>query len=225
MILLALETATEACSAALRLPDGRIVSRYEHAPRQQAKLLLPMVAELLSETGLSRRDITTIAYSRGPGAFTGVRIAAAAAQGLAFGLGVPVIPVSSLQAVAQHAWRTGGESRVLTVFDARMDEIYVGAHVLEDGVMTPVIPETLCHPSALPRLPDGDWFLAGNGAVYREVLAGQVALSGENADLHPHAHDLAALAAAEAARGGGVPPENALPVYLRDEVWQKLPGR
>jgi tRNA threonylcarbamoyladenosine biosynthesis protein TsaB len=105
MPILALETATEACSAALYLADGRIISRFEHAPRLQTQLLLPMVDDLLREAGITLQNLDAVAYSRGPGAFTGVRIAAAAAQGFAFGLNLPVLALSSLQVLAQHVHR------------------------------------------------------------------------------------------------------------------------
>jgi tRNA threonylcarbamoyladenosine biosynthesis protein TsaB len=224
MKLLALETATEACSAAL-WDNGRLLARYIHAPRLQTELLLPMVDELLAEAGFALGSLDAIAYSRGPGAFTGVRIAAAVAQGLAFGAGLGVITVSSLQTLAQGAWRKAGAERVLTVFDARMDEIYVGAYARgAEGLMQPLMPERL-GPPATVTLPEGVFFAAGNGLVYHAVLAARCQLTGADAGMFPEAEDLAALAVAECHAGHAVAPELALPVYLRDEVWQKLPGK
>lgn len=165
MKLLALETATEACSAALWV-DGRVLARFQHAPRLQTELMLPMVDELLAEAGIRLNDLDAIAYSRGPGAFTGVRIAAAVAQGLAFGVDLPIIPVSSLQTLAQGVNREYGADRVLCVFDARMDEIYVGAYEKDkDGLMQPLAPERL-GAAATVALPEGAFFAAGNGLVY-----------------------------------------------------------
>lgn len=224
MPILALETATEACSAALHLDDGTVVSRFEHAPRLQTQLLLPMVDALLAETGLTLKALDAVAYSRGPGAFTGVRIAASAAQGLAFGLDLPVLAVSSLQTLAQHVHRLTGRERVLALFDARMDEVYAGAYVLQGTLMEPVAADGLFPPERVPELP-GDWFLAGNGCALSMKLPGTLRVTGALPDVHPHAHDLALLARAAFERGEARPADQALPVYLRDEVWQKLPGR
>jgi len=224
MKLLALETATEACSAALWV-DGRVLARYVHAPRLQTELLLPMVDELLAEAGISLQALDAIAYSRGPGAFTGVRIAAAMAQGLAFGVGLPVLPLSSLQTLAQGAYRQFGAGRVLALFDARMDEVYVGAYGIgEHELMQPLAPERLGPPASVP-LPEGAFFAAGNGLAYREVLAARCTITGAEPGLFPQAEDLLALAVPAFLAGQGLAPELALPVYLRDEVWQKLPGK
>lgn len=224
MKLLALETATEACSAALWL-DGRVLARFEHAPRLQTELLLPMVDSLLAEAGIALGSLDALAYSRGPGAFTGVRIAAAVAQGLAFGADLPVLPVSTLQTLAQTAARRHGVARVLAVSDARMNEVYVAACEQDDaGLMQLLSPERLLAANAVNV--EGEFFGAGNGwGPYGEVLARQVTLTGVDAACFPEAEDLARLAAARVASGEAVAPELALPLYLRDEVWQKLPGR
>lgn len=225
MKLLALETSTEACSAALSL-DGRVLSRFRHAPRLQTDLLLPMVDELLAESGLTLADMDALAYSRGPGAFTGVRIAAAAVQAMAFARDLPVLAVSSLQALAQGAYRVHGATRVLSVFDARMNEVYAGAYALADGLMQPLDDDHLCAPGTLPAALCGEFFAAGNGvAVYETVLKAQCMFTGSDAGLFPSAEDVVPLALALAAAGGARPAELALPVYLRDEVWKKLPGR
>ena len=121
MNLLALDTATEACSAALLIGDD-IIERSEIAPRRHAELILPMIESLLGEAGISRRQIDAIAVGRGPGAFTGVRLAISVAQGLALGLDVPVVPVSSLAALAQDA-PTDIDAPILAVIDARMAHI------------------------------------------------------------------------------------------------------
>ncbi|MDF2447422.1 MAG: tRNA threonylcarbamoyladenosine biosynthesis protein TsaB [Moraxellaceae bacterium] len=225
MKLLALETATEACSVALSL-DGRVIARFRHAPRLQTDLLLPMVEEVLAEAGITLAAVDALAYSRGPGAFTGVRIAAAAVQALAFARDLPVIPVSSLQTLAQGALRVHGAARVLAVFDARMNEVYAGAFVRDGALMQPLDAEHLCAPAALPEKLRGDFFAVGNGVgTYLEVLREQCTLTGTDAALFPAAEDVLPLAVATYAREGGLAPELALPVYLRDEVWKKLPGR
>lgn len=225
MNLLALETATEACSAALWV-DGQTCVRFRHAPRLQTDLLLPMVEEVLAEAGISLGQVDMLAYSRGPGAFTGVRIAASAVQAMAYARDLPVLPVSSLQALAQGAWRTHGATRVLSVFDARMDEVYVGGYALDDFLMQPLDVEHLCAPRALPASLSGAFFAAGNGAgIYESLLRAQRDITGVDAALFPSAEDVVPLALHLHQQGGAQAPELALPVYLRDEVWKKLPGR
>ncbi|MCC2637911.1 MAG: tsaB [Moraxellaceae bacterium] len=225
MKLLALETSTEACSVALHV-DGRVLARFRHAPRLQTELLLPMAEELLAEAGLTLAVLDALAYSRGPGAFTGVRIAAAAVQAFAFARDLPVVAVSSLQSLAQGAWRVHGAGRVLAVFDARMDEVYAGAYARDGDLMQPLAPDCLCAPAALPAALRGEWFAAGNGvAAHEAVLRGQCDFTGIDATLFPSAEDVLPLALAQFAREGGQAAELALPVYLRDEVWKKLPGR
>lgn len=225
MKLLALETSTEACSVALHV-DGRVLARFRHAPRLQTELLLPMAEELLAEAGLTLAALDALAYSRGPGAFTGVRIAAAAVQAFAFARDLPVVAVSSLQTLAQGAWRVHGAGRVLAVFDARMDEVYAGAYARDGDLMQPLAPDCLCAPAALPAALRGEWFAAGNGvAAHEAVLRGQCDFTGVDATLFPSAEDVLPLALAQFAREGGQAAELALPVYLRDEVWKKLPGR
>lgn len=225
MKLLALETSTEACSVALQV-DGRAIARFRHAPRLQTELLLPMVEEVLAEAGMTLAAVDALAYSRGPGAFTGVRIAAAAVQAFAFARDLPVVPVSSLQTLAQGALRVHGTRKVLAVFDARMDEVYAGAYECRGELMQPLAEDCLCAPANLPAALRGEFFAAGNGvAVHEAALRAQCALTGTDATLFPSAEDVLPLALAQFAQSGGLAPELALPVYLRDEVWKKLPGR
>ena len=135
MKILALDTATEACSAALLSGDGSVYERHDIAPRRHAELILPMVDGILTEAGLGLNDLDAIAFGRGPGAFTGVRIAAGVTQGLALGAGLPVIPVSSLAALAQPA--LGKAAIVLPAIDARMGEVYWAAYESDqDGLVT-----------------------------------------------------------------------------------------
>lgn len=247
MNLLALETATEHCSVALlRAPaDGRreVIARRRHAPRQQTELLLPMIDEVLAESGLRLNELDALAYSCGPGAFTGVRIAAAVAQGLALGADLPVVAVSSLQALAQGAWRVHGARVVLASFDARMQEIYAGAYLLDaQGLMQPQTAEVATRPDALPEALSLAWAAlvdaalspeqaaasvgAGSGwGSYADALTAQLPVARIDADLPPDAEDVAVLALPQVLAGRALAPEQALPVYLRDDVWKKLPGR
>lgn len=218
-ILLALDTATEACSVALHLGD-EIIHRYEIAPRLHAQRVLPMVQEVLAEAGLSLSQVDAIAFGRGPGAFTGVRIAIGVVQGLAFGLERPVLPMSNLAIIAQRAWRERGISQVAAAIDARMDEVYWGCYRLDGEVMVLTGVEAVLAPEAivLPEAATGDWFGAGTGWGYVGRMA--LPLTAVDATLLPHARDLAVLAAAAWARGDAVAAESeaAQPVYLRDRV-------
>ncbi|MCC6301863.1 MAG: tRNA (adenosine(37)-N6)-threonylcarbamoyltransferase complex dimerization subunit type 1 TsaB [Gammaproteobacteria bacterium] len=223
MKLLAIDTSTIACSAAL-FDGGDPRERFEIAPREHADLLLPMVDALLAEAGWSREQIDVIAFGRGPGAFTGLRIAAGVAQGIAFGLDIPVVPVSTLAALAHGAMREGGGTRVLAAMDARMREIYWGAYELEGGGrLVARGAEQVCAPMDA-RLPVGEgWFGAGDAwDVYGDILRLRLGprLAGWDAGRYPRARDIALLAAPVYMEGGGLPPEQALPVYLRDNVAQ-----
>ncbi len=219
MNLLAIETSTEACSAAV-LRDGELFARCEMAPRRHAELLLPMCEALLEEAGLRRAELDAVAVGRGPGAFTGVRLAIAAAQGIALGLDKPVLPISSLQALAAQA--PTDDSAILAVIDARMGEIYAGAFVRDaGGALLPFAEETVGPPAAL-QLPAAEaWSVIGSGwGVWREALLERLPSSPRwaEAERYPLAADVARLAARRFGENGGMAPELALPVYLRDRV-------
>ncbi|MFP4154502.1 MAG: tRNA (adenosine(37)-N6)-threonylcarbamoyltransferase complex dimerization subunit type 1 TsaB [Halothiobacillaceae bacterium] len=230
MRLLALETATEGCSAALSI-DGAVSARFELAPRRHTQLLLPMVEELLAEADMTVSGLDAIAFGRGPGSFTGVRIAAAVAQGLAFGADLPLVPVSTLAALAAGALPEGRAGTVLALIDARMDEVYAGLFSVEtSGRLNPVWPERVCPPAEVPSPLAADWIATGSG--WDRYGAGIIdRLSVPPARVEAGALPLAAstvrLAAFEFAQGGGLAPEDALPVYLRDQVATPpaMPGR
>jgi tRNA threonylcarbamoyladenosine biosynthesis protein TsaB len=224
--VLAIETATEACSAAL-WEDAVISVRYRVAPRQHAELILPMVEEVLAEAGWSRTSLGAVAFGRGPGSFTGVRLAASVTQGIAFGLDVPVARVSTLQAMARRAWREQAAERVLVAIDARMREVYWGAFGVDAaGSVVAQCEECVLAPAEVPLPESGTWTGVGTGwGSYLEQLAGHVgALLGDVDDaLLPSAEDIAVLGGEQLRRGEGVAPEEAIPVYLRDNVAVK-PG-
>ncbi|WP_043306984.1 tRNA (adenosine(37)-N6)-threonylcarbamoyltransferase complex dimerization subunit type 1 TsaB [Pseudomonas sp. ML96] len=216
--LLALDTATEACSVAL-LHDGKVLSHYEVAPRLHAQLLLPMVQRILGEAGIALSAVDAIAFGRGPGAFTGVRIAIGVVQGLAFALDKPVLPVSSLAVLAQRALREHGAQQVASAIDARMDEVYWGCYAAEQGEMRLQGVEAVLAPelAQLPRSASGDWFAAGTGwGTYGQRIG--VVPSGSEPGMLPHAQDLLALATFAWARGEALAADQAQPVYLRDNV-------
>nr|VFK21663.1 MAG: tRNA threonylcarbamoyl adenosine modification protein YeaZ [Candidatus Kentron sp. LFY] len=162
--ILAIDASSDACSVALLL-DGEYLESHRLAPRRHAEILLPEIEGLLSRCALSLRDLDGLAFGRGPGAFTGIRIATGVVQGLAFGADLPAVPVSSLQALAQGVWRQHKARSILTAFDARMGEVYWGAYRVDSrNLAAPVIEECVCAPVAI-ALPDeeGDWFGAGSG--------------------------------------------------------------
>ena len=216
--ILAVDTATEACSAALLVGDT-LYSRWEEAPRDHTRKILPMVQALLDEAGLSLDELDAIAFGRGPGSFTGVRIGISVAQGLAFGAGVPMIGVSTLAAMAQGAHKLEGAEQVLAAIDARMDEVYWGCYAAEQGEMCLQGLEAVLAPelAQLPRGAHGDWFAAGTGwGTYGARIALQPC--GSEPAMLPHAQDLLSLATFAWARGEALPADQAQPVYLRDNV-------
>ncbi|MBI3771575.1 MAG: tRNA (adenosine(37)-N6)-threonylcarbamoyltransferase complex dimerization subunit type 1 TsaB [Gammaproteobacteria bacterium] len=220
MKILAIETATEACSAAL-LNGNEVLERYQLAPRGHGDLILHMATEVLAESGLSLGQLDAIAFGRGPGAFTGVRIACSVAQGIAFGADLPVIPVSTLATLAAGGQRVTGSQRIIAALDARMGEVYWGVFELAGGKLTSQAAEVVCAPGQVPRVAGGQWQGIGSGwLTYGEVLMAHYAsqLSGVKADLLPQARDVAHLAIDIWEAGGAVAAEQALPVYLRDNV-------
>jgi tRNA threonylcarbamoyladenosine biosynthesis protein TsaB len=226
--LLALETATEACSVAL-LVDGQLLERFAVEPRRHAALLLPFVEQLLDEAGLSLTRLDAIAFGRGPGSFTGLRVAAGVAQGLAFGADLPVVPVSTLAALAQGVMRERHARCVLAALDARMGEVYWAGYCSDgDGLAQLLGEERVSRPERVELAAEQrQWHGAGSGwATYGELLARRCGLPVERVEAArlPRAGDTARLAAALFARGQSVPAAQALPVYLRDKVAEKPGG-
>lgn len=228
--ILAIDTCTENCSAAL-LIDGNIISQSKVAPREHAKLLLPMAQQLLVEAELSLNQLDAIAFGRGPGSFTGVRIGTATAQGLAFGADLPVLPISTLQALALQGYRLSGREHQLAAIDARMNEIYLGAYRYQGGDMVAIADERVCPPEQWQQIVADNslaWYATGTGwQAYAEQLGElPTAMQIHESDLFPLAHDMVALAEFAYGRGESVDAAQAQPVYLRDTVtWKKLPGR
>ena len=220
--ILALETATEACSAALWL-DGELTHRFSVLQRGHAEHILPMVDALLAEAGLPAASLDAIAVGRGPGAFTGVRIGVSVAQGLAYGLGLPVLPVSTLRALAwggREAARAAGASAILAALDARMGELYLGRYDLADPELAPLADEALLRPEAMQphEMNARAWYCIGRGCPHLPHLTESASVVGADGDALPSAASIAELAALDFARGVVVPPERLEPVYLRDRV-------
>jgi tRNA threonylcarbamoyladenosine biosynthesis protein TsaB len=224
--LLALETATEACSVALAV-DGRLLARHEIAPRRHAELVLPMCRDLIAEAGIARSTIDVVAVGRGPGAFTGVRLAIAIAQGLALAWDRPVVPVSTLAALAHGA--APGADAICAAIDARMGEVYLGMYRREAGVLHALGEERLAAPSAV-SLPPGTerWCGVGTGFSAQDALLAQrleSRLVAIDASALPTAAAVAALALVAHARGEGIDAAAVRPVYLRDKVADTMAER
>jgi tRNA threonylcarbamoyladenosine biosynthesis protein TsaB len=214
MKLLAIDTATERCSVAL-LIEGRIVERSAETPRGHADLVLPMVESVLAETALTLRELDGLAYGRGPGAFTGVRIAVGVAQGLAYGAQLATVGISDLAAVAQQFAEPG--ARILVCMDARMNEVYwTRFEVTPEGLVSAAAPERVDRPESVE--PGDATVFAGTGfGAYPQLMAGRSGVTVHDGAL-PHARHIALLAAAELQAGHGEPADRAKPVYLRDQV-------
>ena len=197
---------------ALLEDQGEPLEQCQLAPREQTRLLLPMVQALLSESGWSLGQLDGIAFGHGPGAFTGVRVATSVAQGLAFSAGLPLVGVSTLASCALAAAREHGAGHWLAAFDARMGQLYAGGYrILEDGTVTCEVADCLCDPAAMPALPGGDWRGAGDT---------RATVSRWYSDVAPRAATVAQLAMPSLIAGDTLSPEQAAPVYLRNQVIQ-----
>lgn len=227
MRLLALDTSTEACSAALMLGED-VRLRFELTERSHAELILPMIDALLAEAGIALASLDGLAFGRGPGGFTGLRIAAGVAQGLAYGAGLAVAPVSSLAAVAEQVQAGEGE-RILVCNDARMGEIYwavferrgdSGVGRFGDAGIVATGAEHVSPPERVADGIDGLKHAAGNGIGRHPQLRARLAAAGirVHEGLYPRADAVARLGAAELAAGRGVDAALALPIYVRDDV-------
>ena len=231
MKLLAFELATEACSVAVWV-DGQVRERFELAPRRHAELALPWAGELLAEAGIAKSQLDAIAVGRGPGAFTGVRLAIAVAQGIALALDRPIVPVSTLAALAMRAATLPGPrdeaqpgvagTRVLAAIDARMHEVYVGRFSLVEGHAIALSDETIVAPDGVALPEDGHgWRGVGTGfdavgGMLRQRLVDRLVVV-DTAAL-PHAADVARLAAAAYERGEALAADRVEPAYLRNNV-------
>lgn len=230
MRILAIDTATEACSVAL-WNDGTTFAHFEECPREHTQRILPLVKTILTEGNTSLTDLDALAYGRGPGSFTGVRIGIGIAQGLALGADLPMIGVSTLATMAQGAWRMTGATRVLAAIDARMGEIYWAEYTRdENGVWHGEETEAVLKPEAVTgRLKQlsGEWATVGTGWPAWPEMAKDTGLTLVDGNmLLPAAEDMLPIACQLLAAGKTVAVEHAEPVYLRNTVaWKKLPGR
>ncbi|TAJ78452.1 MAG: tRNA (adenosine(37)-N6)-threonylcarbamoyltransferase complex dimerization subunit type 1 TsaB [Gallionellaceae bacterium] len=223
MKILALETSTEYCSVAL-WQDGAVTARCELVGQKHSEMLLGMLDGLLKDAGVTIKQIDGIAFGKGPGSFTGVRIACGVAQGLAFGANLRVVGVCTLQALAQAS----GRDKVIAALDARMGGIYLAAYEKHRDAWVTVIEPCLCKAEDAPVVVGDGWFGAGSGfALNDAALSARYDghLSGVDAHAVPHARAVAQLAAAEFAKGNALDAALALPLYLRDKVALKTSER
>ncbi|AOE50023.1 tRNA (adenosine(37)-N6)-threonylcarbamoyltransferase complex dimerization subunit type 1 TsaB [Kangiella sediminilitoris] len=225
--LLIIDTATESCSVALKY-DDQVYTRSEIAPRMHGELVLPMVEAVLAEAGIKLTQLDAIAYGQGPGAFTGIRICISVVQGLAFGADLPVIGISSLQALAQGLYQDKKQARVLAAIDARMGEVYWGQYEVDaNGLMKLLDQERVCSPEFV-TISDPDtsivYSAVGTGwSTYAKVLSETLNVPTVIHDkpLYPFAEYMIPMAEYLYISGESYAAELAVPVYLRDDVAKK----
>ncbi|WP_418357019.1 MULTISPECIES: tRNA (adenosine(37)-N6)-threonylcarbamoyltransferase complex dimerization subunit type 1 TsaB [Shewanella] len=228
LTILALDTCTETCSAALTV-NGKLFAQIADAPREHSQRLLPMVDDILAQAKVTLGEVDLIAYGRGPGSFTGIRICTSMTQGLALGLALPVIGISTLAAMAQAAITEHGATQVFCSIDARMDEVYWGQFVAQDGIATLVGEEHVSAPEAVEMLLKSEQAIhaCGTGfAAYPQLLALAPDTTLCSDVTYPDAKYMLLLAQQGYQQGLHTSVDELAPVYLRDTVtWQKLPGR
>ena len=226
MKLLAIDTATEACSVALQI-DDQVISRFEVCPQQHSQRLLPMVDEVLSEAQLNARELDHLAFGRGPGSFTGVRIATGMLQGLALGTGLQVVGISTLAAMAQQVVAESKADNIAVAIDARMDEVYFSCFRNHHGLAEEVVDEQVCAPEfAMDILPFDEYTTAGTGWEAYQPLTKAGGMKHSSTILYPNAKYMLPLATEQIKLGNLQDIDDIQPVYLRDKVtWKKLPGR
>ena len=216
MKLLALETANEQCSVSIVDETQELFFQLDARAKAQTQTILPMIDQAFTQLGLSASELTAIAFSRGPGSFSGVRINAAVTQALAWANDLPVVPVSSLQALAQAAYRVLGLKSVTTVLDARMQEVYIASFELDQhGIMQAVDEEQLLNYSNATQVVQFEIVGSGSALIQPEQI--------QYKDLSATAQDIATIARLNVQQQKWVSAEQALPVYLRDNAWKKIP--
>lgn len=239
MNILAIDTSTEACSAAL-LTENRVIEKYQYAPQQHSELILGMIEELLEHSDLRLKDLQAIAFGRGPGSFVGVRIATGVAQGIAYAGGLPVLPVSSLAAMAQGfidkqaPLEKNRTERLLVAIDARMQEIYWAEYKRDASGLVQLVGQevvsapnqvNISNPESLAQKTETNrahYFGIGTGwETYRSELSGRFHTDDINAQVYPQARDILPLALKYYHEGVRVPANLAAPVYLRNQVVKK----
>jgi tRNA threonylcarbamoyladenosine biosynthesis protein TsaB len=230
--ILAFDTSSDACSVALRI--GKVaLTRHVIAKQKQSELVLNMLNELLKEADLKLKDLTALAFGQGPGSFTGIRLAASIAQGLSLGSNLSVIPVSTLQILAQGMYREYQERNVLVANDARMQEIYFGAYSIdEQNIMQPLFADLVGKPDNPPiqnNMLKSNWIGIGSAwQAYKDILAQKyrekkLQLRIHPEERYPNALDLVNIAIYKYEKGEKGSRENILPVYLQNDIFLTKP--
>ena len=216
MKLLALETANEQCSVSIVDETQELFFQLDARAKAQTQTILPMIEQAFTQLDLSVSELTAIAFSRGPGSFSGVRINAAVTQALAWANDLPVVAVSTLQALAQTAYRVAGLTAVTAVLDARMKEVYIASFELDSqGIMQAVDEEQLLNYDDASQVVKFELVGSGSALIQPEQI--------QYKDLSATAQDIATIARADVEQKKWVSAEQALPVYLRDNAWKKIP--
>ncbi len=216
MKLLALETANEQCSVSIVDETQELFFQLDARAKAQTQTILPMIEQAFTQLDLSASELTAIAFSRGPGSFSGVRINAAVTQALAWANDLPVVAVSTLQALAQAAYRVAGLTAVTAVLDARMKEVYIASFELDSqGIMQAVDEEQLLNYDDASQVVKFELVGSGSALIQPEQI--------QYKDLSATAQDIATIARADVEQKKWVSAEQALPVYLRDNAWKKIP--
>ncbi|MFW5450050.1 MAG: tRNA (adenosine(37)-N6)-threonylcarbamoyltransferase complex dimerization subunit type 1 TsaB [Methylophagaceae bacterium] len=223
MNILALDTCTECCSAAL-LYQGQVFEQVEMTQRGHSDLILGMMDELFKQANTSIAVIDAVAFGRGPGSFTGVRVGVGVAQGIAFARDIPVIPISTLAAVAQDALETLDANHISVAMDARMGEIYCASYSVKNGLLLALDKEQVCPPEQFSPFQNQQWTGVGTGwreydSILRDCFADN--LNQVSFEHYPKASRILKLALIEAKAGRMLPADQALPVYLRNNVAKK----
>lgn len=221
MKLLAIETSSSACSLALSV-DGEVFQQHKVIPMQHAQQILPMLDALLKTAHCKLQDVDAIAFGRGPGSFTGLRIAASLSQGLSYALQCPIIPVSSLSAIAHSTYAQLGWKHMLVAIDARIQEVYWAAYEIDDNGLPKLVGLEHVSPPQSIALPNPSWSGVGNAW---DVYKNEINVMPENVDasITPNAASLLPIALFMHQQQQWVSPSEALPVYLRNSVAKKMP--
>jgi tRNA threonylcarbamoyladenosine biosynthesis protein TsaB len=218
--ILTLDSSTEACSCALSVA-GVISEQFEFLPRLHTKHILPMIKKLVSDHDMQFSDLDAVAVGAGPGSFTGLRIAAGVAQGIAFGADLPLIPVSTLASMAQQHLKSD-KDYVLSCLDARINEVYWALYAIEDGRIALQGEETLCKPELLKLALNKPCYAVGNGMTFIEQMPDQTQalITGHETEVYPRAAAMTELALQYFEQGRLMQPEDFSPTYLRNKVTQ-----
>ena len=227
-MILAIDTATEAFSVAIKLSNKQIVEHYQLAPRLHSKLILSTIKSLLKQHKLNKSDLSAIVFGKGPGSFTGVRIAVSVAQGLSAGLSIPIVGVSTLASMAQYAYRTTQHSHISCAIDARMQQVYWAEYQIIKGKAQLINNEQVVSPEQVHLSSNNDYYGVGSGWIsYQETLKNSLAEHNISnvIELFPHAYDMINLAEESLANNKNCTIDNAMPTYLRNNVAKTIKER